>query len=1007
MADNLQPIGVRATVENVAGYSSAMDQLASKTDSVNKKIGDATKSTAGIDGAFKSATDKIKGLVPQIGQAESSLGGLGEAAGVGEVALGALAIGIGVAAAALGAFIALGQRGAGFSEIENGFAKITASVDVNANELLGKLHDATGGTISDMELLTQVNNTLIGVSKDFGQQFGKALPDLMKLAKTVAEATGKDTVQVFDQITEAIRRGQTRMLMTSGIIVDQKAAFESYAKSIGVSVSAMTEAEREQALLNAVLEQGKGINEALGQAQESNADKMQRASVTITNVFDKIAAVVQPVFGVILDAINGVLSAIGDAVGQIAPYLLFLATAFANGLKFIGSLLQPLFDIIGKAFNAIVGLPQGLSLTVKQFFDGGAAVIGALAGGILSGANQYVFPAILQIATTIADFLIGLSPPPKGPLHVIDQGGARLMEAWMGGITGVSLEPVAAVAGQVAQIMGGVATASLGQVEAALARLDQQIKPFADQLTIVKSQFDAIDNIAKPALDAIDRQLNAAQAALATGSTAAAEQIRVLDAQKQAISAYVDQQQIAVDQAQIQLGLAQAQQAQERAILNIRLADLKTQATGQTAAGAKAKQQPKGKAAAGGGAQAESALGGLGAAGGGTPDFSITGKGATDVGAELAQSFGVGFNAAAGPVGLDTAQNFITQIGGQVSRIGSVNIGAKIGDAFQGVVDQIKIKMAMISDFIRDTFDPQMPDSIPDKIKKGVAAWGDIFSGIGAILQTTLIVPVSEKIAIVKGYFDPSNPDSIAARVLNFVTKVLPNVLVDLAPTLKNEIEQKFTDTINSVSDGLTLFFNGTGEGTLQGIIGKALTWIGTLPDQVASLFKSFAAAIAVHFINPVIDALNTVIGAFESFVNEHILPIIRAIFAVASAAASAAGRADLAQPFDAISKIQSIGFGRIPKAAEGGLFGKGVVQVGEKGTELAGAASQMAVFPHAFVSVIERLNTILASPRTAMQSGASYNNTTNNSTMNNTFNGVSGGSDAVHRLNVMQAFGN
>lgn len=999
MVDNLQPIGVRAVVENVAGYSSAMDQLASKTDSVNKKIGDATKSTAGIDKAFSSATDRIKGMIPQIGQTESALGDLGGAVGITGEAIAAIAIPIGIAAAAFAAFIALGQRGAGFSEIENGFGRITASVNVSADAMLTNLRSATEGTVSDFQLLTEVNNTLIGVTKDFGHQFGEALPDLMKIAKVTAEATGKDTIQVFDQITEAIRRGQTRMLMTSGIIIDQKAAFETYAKSIGVSVTAMTEAEREQALLNAVLEQGKGIVDALGQSQESNADKMQRASVTITDVLDKIAAVVQPIFGVVLDAINGILDTIGQAVSAIAPYLLALVQGFA-------SVLQGFLVPIGNFLKSVLGIPKDISASAKNFFDGGARVIGALAGGIIAGANQYVFPAILAIAQGIADFLQGLSPPPKGPLHTIDQGGARLMEAWIGGITGVSLEPVALVAGQVAGIMGSVATASLGDVEAALARLDAQIKPFADQLTIVKSQFDAIDNIAKPALDAIDRQLNAAQAALATGSTAAAEQIRTLDAQKQAISAYVDQQQIAVDQAQIQLGLAQAQQAQERAILNIRLADLKAQ---QTTASKLPKtptsQGAKGKAGGGGAPQEGTALGALGAGGAGGTPFSLTGDAAA-AGADMAQNFAEGFTVAAGPAGLSTAQGFIAQIGTQVQRIGSTDIGAKIGNVFDTIVSNIKAKFAVLGDFFLDTFSPGKPGSIPDNIKNGIAAWGGIFENIGVIMQTSFIVPIQQKVALVKSFFDPSNADSIPARLTNFVTKVLPNAVVDLGTVLQSALSQKFTDTVNSIGAGLAHFFNDTSDDTLQGIIGKALNWIGTLPDQISNLFKSLASALATRFINPVIDSLNSVIDAFQSFVNDHILPIIRAIANVASGLAAATGQTDQANIWKAISQIQSIGFGHIPKAAAGGLFGAGITQVGERGTELVGASSQMAVFPHEFTAAIDRLSNILARPSVAMQSGASYSNTYNNRTMNNTFNGVSSPTETMHRLATMQAFG-
>jgi hypothetical protein len=242
-----------------------------------------------------------------------------------------------------------------------------------------------------MELMTIANNSLIGVGKDFQKQFGENLPQVMKIAKAVAEATGKDTIAVYDQMTESIRRGQTRMMMASGILINQKLAFETYAKSIGKSVEQMTLADRQQAVLNATLKEGKNVLDTLGNAAESNADKSQKMGTTITNTLDSMSEAVQPLWGIILDVFNAVVDGIAGIIQPIATYMGAIISLVADGWRIMA---EPIIKFIG----TIINVPQLISGASKGFFEGGFRMIGALARGILQAANQYVFPAIITMA---------------------------------------------------------------------------------------------------------------------------------------------------------------------------------------------------------------------------------------------------------------------------------------------------------------------------------------------------------------------------------------------------------------------------------------------------------------------------------------------------------------------------------------------------------------------------------------------------------------------------------
>jgi hypothetical protein len=70
--------------------------------------------------------------------------------------------------------------------------------------------------------------------------------------------------------------------------------------------------------------------------------------------------------------------------------------------------------------------------TYHNFTEGGEAIIDAWADGMLNKKPR-VEASAEELAQTVADFLIGQSPPPKGPLKYIDIGMQKTMEAGMEG----------------------------------------------------------------------------------------------------------------------------------------------------------------------------------------------------------------------------------------------------------------------------------------------------------------------------------------------------------------------------------------------------------------------------------------------------------------------------------------------------------------------------------------------------------------------------------------------
>ena len=961
MASNFPQVGVSAVVLNAQQYGAALQQMAQQTTNASNQIKQAATGTQALDTSTKSVLGTLQQFVPQIGQVQNQMSALGDMFGLTGEDIAAIAVPIGIAAAGLTAFLALATRGAGFSDIQNGFAHLTAAAGQTADTLLSQLHNASKGTIDDMTLMTITNNALLGVNGQLQKSFGQDLPQMMSIADTVAKATGQDTVSVFDSISEAIKRGQTRGLQAIGIVVDQKQAYDDYAKSMDISVKSMTKADQEQALLNATLKAGKQVTDELGTSQESNATKMEQAGTSITNTLNSLSDTIQPVFGALLDGLNSILGPIADAINQIAPYIEALMTGVGQLVSWFTGVVGQAIGIILGPINTLLSIPAKFQMTAKQWFEGGAAMIGELAAGIINAANTYVFPAILDIATGIANFLSGMSPPPMGPLHTIDQGGANTMTAWLEGFTGVSLEPINQVASDVNAAMGDVANLSLAQVKDQLLQLDEAIAPFQEQLDLVKNQFTMIDNVTKPALDAIDKQISLAQVALANGSQAAAAQIKTLDAQKQALTDYTDQQQIAVDNAQIQLALAQMQQSSQRDALLTQQQMLQQAASLTTKTPATKTPGTKGT------------KGGKGAAAGAPTDSMgnpIDTSGATtDAGAALGdlQTMATGgFDAAGGAAGLATSANFIAQIQAQGNRIGSAT--SKIGDQLNtALVQPFKDTVKKIGDALGDLF-----GTGPSSISAFLGRLPGAFAGLGDSLQSDLVTPVSNAVQDAVSFFLPGNPKSLWTKIANFVSTDLPSALTGLADNIEASMVQPFITKAASIITAIDNFFNGDGDGTLHGVFDNVMAFLGKLPDRVKGALAGFVNALITSVVNPIITALNGVISSIEGFINNTILPAVNQFKGAAELFASVLpGGGDIQKLIEAAS-VSKVSFARIPLmgAAGGGVYGP--MMVGERGPEMIMPAQQLAVFPTEFVTALDRLTSVLTRP-----SAASGNNST------------------------------
>lgn len=144
--------------------------------------------------------------------------------------------------------------------IENQFQLLSNQAGLTGESLKASLEKSADGLAENTDLLQAANRAIILLGSN-----AEKIPEILELGRRATTAFGGDLIQNFELINQAIATGNTRALRQVGIIVDADKAYKNYAKSIGSSVAYLSEAGRQQAILNAVLEKGKtsfsGVND--------------------------------------------------------------------------------------------------------------------------------------------------------------------------------------------------------------------------------------------------------------------------------------------------------------------------------------------------------------------------------------------------------------------------------------------------------------------------------------------------------------------------------------------------------------------------------------------------------------------------------------------------------------------------------------------------------------------------------------------------------------------------
>jgi hypothetical protein len=336
--------------------------------------------------AKDEASKVLRGIAGGVGGLGDVLLGVGT---VGGVALAGLAIGAGK----------LAVDAARLEPVKITFDNLSKSIGSTADAMLKKLGPATMGMLSDADLMLAANKLM---AMGLADTEDKAA-DLSKMAVTLGSAMGVDAASSLENFTLMLANQSIPRLDTFGI---SSGKVRQRIDELMDSVEGMT---REQAFMQAVMEQGGEAMEKVGDISGTMAVKLEAIKAKFSNIKDTLGTALMPLLELFM---NSVLDPLVAKIEEWAPKLTpvieqfgYLAQAIVDpDQDWVAFLNNEVWEALDNAFGAeaadkIVEFVEETLLNLGEFYDELQDEIIPTLSDVAHTIMEEVIPALVEFAT--------------------------------------------------------------------------------------------------------------------------------------------------------------------------------------------------------------------------------------------------------------------------------------------------------------------------------------------------------------------------------------------------------------------------------------------------------------------------------------------------------------------------------------------------------------------------------------------------------------------------------
>ena len=298
MADDSKP---RIIIEATLDSSSAKDAI----NELGKVASNVSKT---VDSSF-SNNSPLKEIEPISIRASASISNIGKSL----LSIAGPMLTIGGILGGIKKAIDLIKIDEANNQLVNSFNAAADSAGVLADNLKSALDSARGGA-ADLEDVLKI--TTIGLN-----ELGKGAeryPELLEIARKASIQFGGDVTEIFDKLNNAIISGSTRGIRNIAVI-EANEVYKEYARTLGTTADQLTEFEKRQALLNAIIE--KGSKNLAG--VDLNAKTLTSSLIEVKTAFEELIEAIASLIN--KSKISDFFKSAADQVSQFLKNLKSLA----------------------------------------------------------------------------------------------------------------------------------------------------------------------------------------------------------------------------------------------------------------------------------------------------------------------------------------------------------------------------------------------------------------------------------------------------------------------------------------------------------------------------------------------------------------------------------------------------------------------------------------------------------------------------------------------------------
>jgi hypothetical protein len=238
-------------------------------------------------------------------------------------------------------------HGSEVADVGDNFAHLAEQAGHLSTALLTTLRDGTHGTIDDFQLMQRANKDLAAGLKLTDDQFGV----LAKGAFALSQATGIDTTQALDAMSDAMVTGRARAVELLTGKVDLTAAEETYAARLHKTAADLDVEEKLEADRVAILQAVGGAVAKLGEQTDGLDEKVAQAKVSWTNFLDELGRTIAT-SPVLIEAFDGIRDILIEAFGGSSTELVrTMKTAIEDMIVTLASWGSTAVDVVAAAME--------------------------------------------------------------------------------------------------------------------------------------------------------------------------------------------------------------------------------------------------------------------------------------------------------------------------------------------------------------------------------------------------------------------------------------------------------------------------------------------------------------------------------------------------------------------------------------------------------------------------------------------------------------------------------